>query len=145
MAEVRKITEGPTLFAPSRHALLPEDVNLARLQKVLVTAHERQPGDFETLLGTSRIGPAAVRSLALLAEIIHGAPISRRDPAGPGDRKWGDYAYAHGGKDGFPFPVDRRTYDRSTEVLLTAVRRARMGERERSEALRRLSRIAVID
>lgn len=145
MAEVRNMTEGPTLFAPSRHSLLPEDVNLARLQKVLVTAHERHPLDFEALLGTRQVGPAAVRSLALLAEIIHGAPISRRDPAGPGDRKWGDYAFAHGGKDGIPFPVDRKTYDRSTEILLNAVRKARLGERERSRALRRLSRIAVLD
>ncbi len=137
--------------------MLPRDVDAGHLRRVLRDAHERHPEDFETLLGTGGVGPAAVRSLSLLAEVIHGAPASRRDPARPppgGDgeeeadggttdrargRRWADYAYAHGGKDGHPFPVDRETYDRNVEVLHTAVRRARVGDREKANALERLA------
>ncbi len=98
------------------------------------------------LLGTRGVGPATVRSLSLLAELIHDAPASHRDPSQPiatapaGERRrWADYAYAHGGKDGTPFPVDRETYDESIAILTDAVRRARVGDVEKSRALRRLS------
>ena len=160
LAEVRKATEGPTLFAPAHHAVLPADVNLPRLRRALTCAHERFPEDFESLLGTRGVGPAAVRSLSLLAELIYRAPASRRDPAAPpggrsaGDssppadagptpdaRRWADYSHAHGGKDGHPFPVDRETYDRSIHVLLDAVRTARLGRTEKADALRRLARL----
>ena len=57
-----------------------------------------------------------------------------------GGKRWADYAYAHGGKDGTPFPVDRATYDRSIGVLTDAVRRARVGDSLKTEALRRLAR-----
>lgn len=155
--EVHRLTEGPTLFAPEQHRVLPRDVDAGHLRRVLRDAHERYPEDFEALLGTGGVGPAAVRSLSLLAEVIHGAPASRRDPARPrpaareddaggaddpaarNGRRWADYAYAHGGKDGHPFPVDRQTYDRNIEILHTAVRRARLGDRERSDALERLA------
>lgn len=138
-AEVRRLTEGPTLFAPAHHAVLPEDVDARHLQRVLRTLHERHPEDFETLLGGRGVGPAAVRSLALVAEVIHDAPVSRADPA---DRAWARFSFAHGGKDGHPFPVDRSAYDRSIEVLEDTVRRARLGDREKSRALRRLARWA---
>jgi uncharacterized protein len=145
----------PTLFAPTHHPVLPADVNLGRLEKIVRIAHERQPRDFETLLGTPAIGPAAIRSLALIAELIYDAPVSRRDPAAKdpanvrpnqievqrAERKWADYSFAHGGKDGFPFPVDRKTYDRNIAVLTDAVRKARIGETSKSDALRRLSKI----
>ncbi len=97
-------------------------------------------------------------SLSLLAEIIFEAPASHRDPAEQfqapvqpleadskrpdptdADRKWADYAYAHGGKDGTPFPVDRETYDRNIAILIEAVRKARIGENDKMNALRRLS------
>jgi hypothetical protein len=152
LAEVRKATEGPTLFAPAHHAVLPADVNLPRLRRALTCAHERCPEDFESLLGTRGVGPAAVRSLSLLAELIYRAPASRRDPAAPREtaceaasapdaRRWADYSYAHGGKDGHPFPVDRETYDRSIHVLLDAIRKARLGRTEKADALRRLARL----
>ena len=150
--EARRLTEGPTLFAPSHHALLPEDANVARLEKIVRSAHERNPQDFATLLGTEGVGAATVRSLSLLAELIYDAPASHRDPAyaaaapgaaappaAPNQRRWADYAYAHGGKDGTPFPVDRDTYDRSIAVLTDAVRKARVGNTEKTEALRRLA------
>ena len=153
MYEARRLTEGPTLFAPAHHAVLPGDVNLDRLEKIVRVAHERNPGDFATLLGGEGVGPATVRSLSLLAELIYDAPASHRDPAReplpavlkaePGrERKWADYSYAHGGKDGHPFPVDRETYDRSIAVLTDAVRKARVGEAEKSEALKRLAKSA---
>lgn len=138
-AEARALTEGPTLFAPRRHALLPDDVNPGHLRRVLCAVHEEDPADFAALLGTRGVGRAALRSISLLAEVIHGEPASRRDPAGP---RWADYAWAHGGKDGIPFPVDREGYDRSIEVLEDAVRRARIGDRDKSDALRRLARRA---
>jgi hypothetical protein len=136
LGEIERLTEGPTLFAPARHPVLNLDVNEKRLKGILVQAHEQHPQDFETLLGLSGVGPATIRSLSLLAEIIFQAPPSHRDV-----RRWADYSHAHGGKDGTPFPVDRATYDRNIAVLTDAVRKARLGENEKFEALRRLSKV----
>jgi hypothetical protein len=157
MDEVERLTEGPTLFAPARHPVLDLDVDRNRLKRILTIAHESQPQDFETLLGLQGVGPATVRSLALLAEIIFQAPPSHRDPAAAknaasdsgndaaanagGARRWADYSYAHGGKDGTPFPVDRDAYDRNVVVLTDAVRKARLGQNDKFEALRRLSKM----
>ena len=145
--QLKSITEGPTLFAPARHPVLRQDINTTRLRKLIVQAHENNPKDFETLLGTAGVGPATIRSLSLLAELIYDAPPSTRDPAQtcpPGsdetERRWADYSYAHGGKDGTPFPVDRATYDRNISVLTDAVRRARIDDNEKVNALRRLSK-----
>jgi hypothetical protein len=157
LGEIERCTEGPTLFAPDRHPVLKLDVNWKRLKGILAGAHEQNPDDFETLLGIRGVGPATVRSLSLLAEIIFQAPPSQRDPTGrrrascspsedapaeTGDaRRWADYSYAHGGKDGTPFPVDRSTYDRNILVLNDAVRRARLGQNDKLHALRRLARL----
>jgi hypothetical protein len=154
LAEIERCTEGPTLFAPARHPVLPADVNVNRLKKIVVAAHEKHPEDFETLLGIRGVGPAAVRSLSLLAEIIFQAPPSYRDLATPlpqetgegAERpRWADYSYAHGGKDGTPYPVDRATYDRNIGVLTDAVRRARLGENDKFNALRRLAELSGPD
>lgn len=142
LGEVRRLTEGPTLFAPSHHPVLVADINLDRLEKTLVLAHENHPKDFETLLGTKQVGPATIRSLSLLAEVIYNAPSSRRDPSQTAQRKWADYSYAHGGKDGHPFPVDRTSYDQSIQVLLEAVRKARLGETDKADALKRLGQVS---
>jgi hypothetical protein len=163
MFELRKLTAGPTLFAPEHHEVLPQDVNVERLEKIVRSAHEENPTDFETLLGGKGIGPATVRALSLMAELIYDAPASRRDPALPPPptpisdmtatttapptalppvlqhRRWADYSYAHGGKDGTPHPVDRATYDTSISVLTDAVRKARVGETDKSDALKRLA------
>lgn len=157
LEQIEQYTEGPTLFAPARHPVLKLDVNAKRLRDIVVHAHERNPGDFEALLGVEGVGPATIRSLALLAEIIFQAPPARRDVTRrratpdaaapesanpPADtRQWADYSYAHGGKDGTPFPVDRTTYDRNIFVLTEAVRKARLGENDKFDALRRLSRM----
>jgi hypothetical protein len=150
MDEIERLTEGPTLFAPARHPVLDLDVDRKHLTRILSSVHEQNPQDFETLLGFQGIGPATIRSLALLAEIIFQAPPSRRDPTmkyvgnegdNRGNRRWADYSHAHGGKDGTPFPVDRDTYDRNIVVLTEAVRRARLGENDKLDALRRLSKL----
>ena len=153
MNEWRLATSGPTLFAPKHHRVLDADINPERLRKLVVAAHEQHPQDFATLVGAAGVGPATLRSLTLLAEIIFDAPVSHRDPAAAAaaaatsdspleatedGRRWADYSFAHGGKDGTPFPVDRDTYDRNIQILLNAVRRARVGENEKFEALRRL-------
>ncbi|NIM06289.1 MAG: DUF763 domain-containing protein, partial [Armatimonadetes bacterium] len=83
------------------------------------------------LLGTRGVGPKTIRALALIAEVLHGTPASRRDPA--------RYSFAHGGKDGIPYPVDRETYDRSIEILREATARAKIGDTERKRALQRLA------
>ena len=121
--------------------------------------HDSMPEEYSQLLGLDGVGPSTVRSLALVAEIIFGAPVSLRDPAASSDqrapycestppenagtRRWADYSFAHGGKDGTPFPVDRETYDLNVHKLTEAIRRARIGEPDRMHALKRLSRIAA--
>ena len=129
---VAELKHVQTLDLPPRHHLLAADIHPDRLSKILLSTYERQPGDFESLLALEGVGPQTIRALTLLAELLHGAPVSWRDPA--------RYAFAHGGKDGYPFPVDRATYDRSIELLRTAVRRARIEPREKGQAMDRLER-----
>jgi hypothetical protein len=146
LLEARKLSDGPTLFAPTHHEVLPSDVNIDRLDPIIRAVHENPPADFVTLLGAKGVGPATVRALSLLAELIYDAPASHRDPADStnlppvlANRNWADYSYAHGGKDGTPHPVDRPTYDRSIEILTDAVRKSRIGNTEKTDALKRLS------
>jgi hypothetical protein len=121
------------LRMPGRHAIdLARDVRPRNLRSVLLTTYEAAPSGFEDLLALPGVGARAVRALALLAEIVHGAPASARDPA--------RFSFAHGGKDGHPFPVDQRTYDVSIEWLREAVTRARLGRTDRMDALRLLAR-----
>lgn len=116
---------------PARHSLSPRDLNPTTLRKVLIQTYERQASEFEHLLGEENLGAAALRSLSLLAEIIYNAPASRRDPAA--------YSFAHGGKDGHPYPVNRRLYDENIERLRRWLELARIGQEEKLEALRALA------
>ncbi|KPK79869.1 MAG: hypothetical protein AMS25_11105 [Gemmatimonas sp. SM23_52] len=121
------------LELPARHYVdIRRDVNPRNLRKVLLTTYEAQPTDFEALLALQGVGAKTLRALALIAELTHGQPASYRDPA--------RFSFAHGGKDGHPYPVDRESYDRSIEWLRDAVSRARVGHSERLHALKRLSR-----
>lgn len=137
---LREITAGPSLFLPDHHPVYASDINPHRLSKILRTIHERTPADFEKLLGLEGVGPKTIRSLALISELIYGTPACRDDIT----RRWTPqdpptFSHAHGGKDGHPFPVDRRTYDRSIGILESAVRRARIDPQGKDQALYRLS------
>ena len=127
-SELKKIRE---LHLPRHHEILVRDINPERLNKILIKTHEKQPDNFEHLLGIEGVGPKTVRSLSLISELIYGAKPSFRDPA--------RFSFAHGGKDGHPYPVDRKNYDLSIEILRKSIRSAKLGEREKIEALKRLS------
>jgi hypothetical protein len=120
----------PVLTMPRRHAVLLADVNPKYLEKILLKTYERAPEDFETLLGMPGVGARTLRALALTAEVIYGTPASTRDPA--------RFSFAHGGKDGFPYPVDIGAYDKTVEVLRAAVTKAGIDRSERVAALKRL-------
>jgi hypothetical protein len=124
----------PSLFMPARHALGLADVDPGRLHKVLLRTYEQPPEDFASLLGTAGLGPKSLRALALTAEVIYGTAASTRDPA--------RFAFAHGGKDRTPHPVDRATYDTTIDVLHKALKRAEVERSERVSALRRLMAFA---
>lgn len=128
---IKELKRIQTLQLPSRHFLLKEDINPDRLWKVFLKTYERGPEDFETLLGLPGVGPKTIRALSLIAELVYGAKPSFRDPA--------RYSFAHGGKDRHPYPVDRENYDRSIEFLKKAISSAKIGNRERMEALKRLA------
>lgn len=115
---------------PSRHEVRAEDVDLKRLGGVLATAYESDPKDFESLLLTPGLGPRTLQSLTLVSEVINGTPSRFRDPA--------RYSFAHGGKDGHPFPVPTRVYDESIRVLKGAIEHAKIGDREKMDCLNRL-------
>ncbi|KYH40625.1 MAG: hypothetical protein AYL32_010530 [Candidatus Bathyarchaeota archaeon B26-2] len=112
---------------------MPLTVNWRALRR----AYEFQPRDYEELLGIRGIGPATIRGLALVSEIIYGDRPSWRDPV--------KYSFAFGGKDGVPFPVDRRSMDASIQLLKEAVEKARIGDRERLRSLKRLRRLIPRD
>ena len=120
----------PHLVLPERHRILAEDLHPSRLKRAFLAVYERRAEDFETLLGLPGVGAKTVRALALVSELLYGAPPSFRDPA--------RFSFAHGGKDGIPYPVDLDTFDRTAALLEQALRRARVGDRERVDALRRL-------
>jgi len=114
-----------------RHRLLLSDLDPRSVEKVLLKSYEAQPRDFLALLGVRGVGPKAVRALSLMAELVYGTPASYRDPA--------RFSFAHGGKDGHPYPVDRRLYDHSVACLERALHAARVGRSEKVGAFRRLA------
>jgi hypothetical protein len=129
---LRAIEKVPELRLPARHTLVPElDVDSRYLSKILLKTYERAPEHFETLVGIEGVGPRTLRALAPASELIYGTPVSTRDPA--------RFAFAHGGKDGIPFPADRETYDRTIDVLRRAVDCAKVDRSERVETLKRLA------
>ncbi|MDI3298746.1 MAG: DUF763 domain-containing protein [Bacillota bacterium] len=118
------------LSLPAPHAVPDAE----RLDRLLRGIYERQVPTFEALIGLPGVGAQTVRALSMVAEMVHGVPASFRDPV--------RYSFAHGGKDGHPYPVDRSAYDRSIQMLEEAVERARLGDRAKLEAVRRLARLA---
>jgi hypothetical protein len=122
------------LKMPSHHEVQIEDVNLKRLGSTLWLAHENHPEDFEELLLLKGVGPRTIQSLALVSEVIHGSPTRFKDPA--------RFSFAHGGKDGHPFPVPIKVYDETIGILEKAVAKAKLGINDKNTAIKKLHEIA---
>ena len=137
---VKLLAEVPAeanLFMPRRHEVILQPRERSQLEKVLRSARDVRVSNYEQLLTVKDVGPKTVRSLALIAELIFNAPASRRDPA--------KYSFAHGGKDGHPFPVERELYDRNIARLEDAVRKVRISPNEKDHALRRLQQYLKLE
>jgi hypothetical protein len=126
LAEARK------LVLPRHHDVRRDDVDLRRLGAVLAVAHQRELHDFAELLLVEHLGPRTLQSLALIAEVVHGAPSRFDDPA--------RFSFAHGGKDGHPFPVPLKTYDESIDVLRRSLDSAKVGDHDKLDGMKRLDR-----
>ncbi|HEX3572200.1 MAG TPA: DUF763 domain-containing protein [Acidobacteriaceae bacterium] len=129
----KSLGEARKLVMPAHHAVRAADVDLKRLGAVLAVAHEQDLWDFASLLLVEGLGPRTLQSLALVAEVVHGAPARFSDPA--------RFAFAHGGKDGHPFPVPLKTYDETIGVLRRALNAAKVGDSEKVEGFRRLDKL----
>jgi uncharacterized protein len=137
LADLRHLTMPPRhgemarhLTMPRHHDVRPNDVNEKRLGAVLALAHERDLRDFASFLLLEQLGPRTLQSLALVAEVVHGTPTRFDDPA--------RFAFAHGGKDGHPFPVPLKVYDESIAVLRRALDSARLGDTDKLGGFKRL-------
>lgn len=128
------IREAQKLVMPARHDVRIGDVNMKRLGAMLWVAHENQPENFEELLLLKGMGPRAIQSLALVSEVIYGSPSRFEDPA--------RFSFAHGGKDGHPFPVPVKIYDETISALQTAIQKAKIGNSDKLAAIRKLSEIS---
>jgi hypothetical protein len=128
------ISEMTKLILPRHHDVKPEDVNLKRLGSILALAHEKEITNFESLLMLEGVGPRTLQSLTLVSEVIHGTPSRFTDPA--------RFSFAHGGKDGHPFPVPTKVYDQTIGILQQSIEKAKLGNTERSEAIKNLTLVA---
>jgi hypothetical protein len=127
---VGQLNKLKTLNLPQRPYISLEDIHPDRLSKIFLTAYEHKLQNFESLLALEGIGPKTLRALSLISELVYDTPVSLRDPA--------SYSFAHGGKDGYPYPVDRKTYDSSIQFLAQALEKAKIGDKDKLEAFRRL-------
>ena len=122
------------IVMPSHHDVRAKDVNLKRLGSVLNLAQDRSLLDFESLLLLEGVGPRTIQSLALVSEVIYGAPSRFTDPA--------RFSFAHGGKDGHPFPVPTKVYDETINILKTSVEKAKIGDADKQAAIKSLTVVA---
>ena len=127
LAEVKK------LVLPARHHLTEKDLNPRGFKKVLLKTYTCAPQNFAALLGVPGLGPKSLRALTLISELIYGTSASRKDPA--------RYTFAHGGKDGHPYPVDRKVYDQSIAYLEELLSKAKIEYSEKMKAFRRLHQL----
>jgi len=123
------------LLMPSHHDVQASDVDLRRLGSILWLAFEQHPNNFEELLLLNGVGPRTIQSLTLVSEVIHGTPSRFKDPA--------RFSFAHGGKDGHPFPVPTKVYDETIQTLQSAVHKAKLGASDKAEAIKKLHQIAA--
>jgi hypothetical protein len=130
----KMLTEARKIVMPRHHDVRASDVNLKRLGAALILAHERSTSDFESLLLLDGVGPRTIQSLTLISEVIYGSPTRFNDPA--------RFSFAHGGKDGHPFPVPLKVYDETISVLKSAVERSKIGAHDKQQAIRQLSSMA---
>jgi uncharacterized protein len=122
------------LHMPAHHDVRAEDIDLKRLGSILAVAHNKELLDMESLLLLEGLGPRTLQSLVLVSEVIHGTPSRFEDPA--------RYSFAHGGKDGHPFPVPTQVYDETIQTLEKALNKAKIGQAEKNEAIKKLSVVA---
>jgi uncharacterized protein len=122
-----------TLDMPRHHHIRVADLHPGRIERILLNAYEAQPAQYTDLLAVAGVGAKGLRALALVAELTYGEPASVRDPV--------SYAFAHGGKDGTPFPVDRGTYDATIASLKRIVEDAEAGRTDKLHMLRRIARL----
>jgi hypothetical protein len=130
----RMIAEIRHLKMPDHHEVTAKDVDLKRLGAMLWLTHEKQPADFESLLLLEGMGPRTLQSMALVSEVIYGTASRFQDPA--------RFSFAHGGKDGHPFPVPVKVYDETIAVLTRAVQKAKVGQSDKLQAIRKLSELS---
>lgn len=125
LPEIRKIV------MPTHHDVRREDVNLKRLGSIVAIAHNTELRNFESFLLLEGVGPRTVQSLALVSEVIHGTPTRFTDPA--------RFSFAHGGKDGHPFPVPLKVYDETINVLQNSIEKAKLGDKDKQQAIKNLT------
>jgi hypothetical protein len=122
------------LLMPAHHEIRTEDIDLKRLGSVLWLAHDMKPANFEELLLLQGIGPRTIQSLALVSEVIYGTPSRFKDSA--------RFSFAHGGKDGHPFPVPLTVYDETITTLQIAVQKAKLDNSDKQTAIKKLHELA---
>ncbi|MCD7963634.1 MAG: DUF763 domain-containing protein [Rikenellaceae bacterium] len=130
-----KIMKEVNLVMPTRHNVKSGDVDMKRLGAALILAHETGVEDFESLLLLQGVGPRTLQSLTLVSEVIHGTPSRFSDPA--------RFSFAHGGKDGHPFPVPTKVYDETINIFDKAIHSSKLGYKDKSEALKNLSKVSA--
>lgn len=123
------------IILPVHHEVKAEDIDLKRLGAVLATSYASNPTDFESLLLTQGLGPRTLQALTLVSEVIYGTPSRFTDPA--------RFSFAHGGKDGHPFPVPTKIYDESIKILHESIEKSKLGYNDKSECIKRLHTTAL--
>jgi len=121
----------PQLVLPQRHGVTAADINPRYVKRILLKTYEKASPDFEALFGIEGVSAKTLRALALVAVLIYGTHASTHDPA--------RFSFAHGDKDGTPYPVARSTYDRTIDVLNDALKRAKVDRNDKLQALKRLA------
>jgi len=131
---VKELHQLKTLSLPSRHQVRIRDLHPDSIEKILLKTYEAQAEDFQTLLAMPGVGAKTLRALSLIAEIAYGTPASWKDPV--------KFSFAHGGKDGHPYPVNRGVYDGSIEILRRCLERAKVDNTEKNQALKRMLQLS---
>ncbi|MCD2421710.1 DUF763 domain-containing protein [Niabella pedocola] len=132
LSEISRIRH---LVMPGHHDVTAKDVDIKRLGAVLWLAQEQHVRNFEELLLLEGLGPRTLQSLALVSEVIYGQPAQFKDPA--------RFSFAHGGKDGHPFPVPTRVYDETIDTLQQAIQKSKLGRQDKIQAIQSLSKVTA--